>query len=131
MPWRGVTDLVVSVSSLVVHENATITAHNNWDADYQAAWSSGVANWAKYAWPLAWLRDAAQGNGTRALVAVHLPIKGDAEPALFRMMPAVIVAAAMALVETVVEARYDGFQLDIEGLAPAAKDGYQVRNRLL
>jgi spore germination protein YaaH len=78
-------------------------------------------------WPMADLVAAAHGNGSKIMAPAHIVSK-DAAAQLFRTSfnETALRAAASALAGYVVAAGYDNMQLDIEGLKPESKAGYEA-----
>ena len=104
--FPAITDLVQSIASIIVSPNG-------------AAEPGGDS---PEAWPLAALRDAAQGNGTR----IWAGLRASPDPATFLAGgTAHVDAAAQRAVQLVAAAGYDGLQIDLEGLRPSSRAAYE------
>ena len=106
LPFHSITLLIQSIFPLTITASGEIEKNGN-------------------DWYLPSLRDMAHGNGTKMWVGVKVTSKADA--ADFLSQPDTILnATAVHLVSLVVEANYDGFQIDMEGLRITSKNGFEM-----
>ena len=88
--------------------------------------AGGVAPLDPAAWPRADLVAAAHGNGSKIHVPLHVVSKPVAAQ-LFASVNDTLFASIAARAATLVrDAGYDGLSLDIEGLKPESKAGYEA-----
>lgn len=113
--WDAITTLDQAVSRLQVSADGVVQPE------------FPLSNCTDNCWPMAGLVDAAHGNDTLIVVAVHVVSK-DAAAELFAspVNTSALQSAAAALAAFALAAGYDGMQLDIEGLQTASKDGYEA-----
>ena len=76
-------------------------------------------------WPEASLIEAARGNLSQILVPVHMVSKPAAE-LFFAKSHAEIAESGRKAVAAALSAGYDGLSVDIEGLQPTSKEGFEV-----
>ena len=76
-------------------------------------------------WPQPSLVEAAHDNGAAILVPLHLSTKSAAE-IFFEHGASTIDAAARQAVAKVRNGGYDGLSIDIEGLKPESKQGFEA-----
>ncbi len=104
--FPAITDLVQSIAPVVVTPDGAAAPGGD----------------SPKAWPLAALRDAAHGHGTRMWAG----LRASPDPATFLAGGAAHVdAAAQRAVQLVVAAGYDGLQVDLEGLRPSSQAAFE------
>ena len=105
--WDAITHLHQAINPLIVSA------------------AGAVAPSTPASWPEPLLIEAAHGNQSDILVPVHMSSK-DAAELFFAKSRAEVQAGARSAVAAARSAGYDGISVDIEGLKPGSKDGFET-----